>query len=260
MLVTAAARFDAIILSHHVCPVLSSVHGHRTVQSNPKQPRPIRIVIADDHAIVREGLSKLLGAEEDFQVVGQAADGLEAVQLVQRLHPDALVLDLAMPRASGMDVLRELCKLASDCRAIVLTASLERGQIVEAIQLGARGVVLKDAATALLFKSIRTVVAGQYWIGREAISDLVGYMRQGQAAEARPVHATFGLTPRELQIVAVVVAGHTNKDIARSFSLSEDTVKHHLSNIFDKVGVSTRLELALFAIHHRLVDGSEAAL
>jgi two-component system nitrate/nitrite response regulator NarL len=225
-----------------------------------KRQSQIRILIADDHPVVREGLRRLLDAEADFNVVGQAADGVEALELVRELRPDVLMLDLMMPRSSGMEVLRELSKTATNCRVILLAAALERAQIVEALQLGGRGVVLKEAATDLMFKSIRTVMAGQYWIGRESISDLIGYLRERQPAEAPPSKPNFGLTRRELQIVAVIVAGYTNKDIAERFKLSEDTVKHHLSNTFDKLGVSNRLELALFAINHKLVEEDHPAL
>ena len=138
-------------------------------------------------------------------------------------------------------------------RVILLTAAAEKSQIVEALQLGARGVVLKDSATQLLLKAIQTVMAGEYWVGRESVSNLVQYLRtlmQSSHDEAR--QKKFGLTPRELEIVSAVVAGFSNKEIAEYFKISEDTVKHHLSNIFDKLGVSTRLELALFAVNQAL--------
>jgi DNA-binding NarL/FixJ family response regulator len=219
----------------------------------------IRILIADDHPIVREGLGKLLATEDGFKVVGQAADGVEALGGVRRLRPDVLLLDVAMPRASGMDVLSELSKSESPCHVIVLTAALERKQIADALRLGARGVILKDAATSLLFEGIRRVVAGEYWIGRESVSDVIRYLVRGETGEAHARKQKFGLTPRERQIVGAVVAGYTNKEIAGRFSLSEDTVKHHLSNIFDKLGVSSRLELALFAVNHQLVDEGNSA-
>ena len=135
----------------------------------------------------------------------------------------------------------------------MLTAAIERAQIVEALQLGARGIVLKESATQLLLKSIRSVMAGQYWVGNESVSDLVTTLRDLMVPpreEARK--KTFGLTPRELEIISAIVAGYTNKDIAEKFSISEQTVKHHLTNIFDKLGVSNRLELALFAVNHHL--------
>ncbi len=215
----------------------------------------VRILIADDHALFREGLRRLLEAEPDFQVVGEAADGLEAVTLAQRLQPDVVLLDLAMPRRPGLEALRELGATASPVRIILLTAAIDKAQIIEALQLGARGVVLKESASQLLLKSIRAVMAGQYWVGRDGVADLVQCLRQLTAATREEKRQkTFGLTARELEIISAVVAGSTNRDIAKQLSISEDTVKHHLTNIFDKTGVSTRLELALFAVNHRLVS------
>ena len=217
--------------------------------------QPIRIVIADDHPIFRDGLRRLLETESDLKVIGEACDGAEAVKLARQLKPDILLLDLAMPRHPGLEALREMSSGSGSngVRVILLTAAAEKNQIVEALQLGARGVVLKDSATQLLLRSIHTVMAGEYWVGRESVSNLVLYLRtliQSSGEEAR--QKKFGLTPRELEIVSAVVAGYSNKEIAEYFKISEDTVKHHLSNIFDKLGVSTRLELALFAVNQNL--------
>jgi len=222
---------------------------------NFRKAQTVRILIADDHPIFRDGLRRLLEAEEGLKVLGEAADGAEAVKLARQLKPDILLLDLAMPKHPGLEALRDLSVApgASPVRVILLTAAAEKSQIVEALQLGARGVVLKDSATQLLLKAIHTVMSGEYWVGRESVSNLVQYLRtlmQSSVDEAR--QKKFGLTPRELEIVSAVVAGYANKEIAEYFKISEDTVKHHLSNIFDKLGVSTRLELALFAVNQAL--------
>jgi two-component system, NarL family, nitrate/nitrite response regulator NarL len=221
-----------------------------------KRTTPIRIVIADDHPIFRDGLRRLLESEGDMKVIGEACDGNEAIKLASELKPDILLLDLAMPHRTGLEALRDMNSNTSAVgavRIILLTAAVEKKQIVEALQLGARGVVLKDSATQLLLKSIHSVMMGEYWVGRDSVSNLVQYLRNlMQSTVEETKQKKFGLTPRELEIVAAVVAGYANREIAEYFKISEDTVKHHLSNIFDKLGVSTRLELALFAVNQGL--------
>ena len=213
----------------------------------------IRILIADDHAMFRDALRNLLEAERGLCVVGEARDGREVLDRVGELKPDVLLLDLALPQMSGIEVLRELSELPVDIRTIVLTAAIERGQLVDALKLGARGVILKEMATQLLFKGIRAVMAGQYWVGHDGVVDLVNSLR---AAAALPRDSRNGsdsrLSKRELEIVDAIVDGCTNKDIAKKFSLSEQTVKHHLTKIYHKVGVTNRLELALYAMNHQL--------
>jgi DNA-binding NarL/FixJ family response regulator len=218
---------------------------------------PIRIVIADDHPIFRDGLRRLLESEPGFQVIGEASDGARAIELTGQLKPDVLLLDLAMPKMTGIAALRDLAESGTLVKTILLTASIGRSDVVTALQLGARGVVLKETATQILFKAIRWVMDGQYWVEREAVGDLVQTLRGLMAAESEEgKKKTFGLTKRELAIVGTIVAGYSNKDIAAKFAISEDTVKHHLTNIFNKVGVSSRLELGLFAVHHKLVDNN----
>lgn len=214
----------------------------------------VRILVADDHPIFRDGLRKLLEAEEDFKVVGEACDGGEAIEMAQQLKPDVLLLDLAMPRVPGLEAVRQLGNSVEAIKVILLTAAIEREQIVDALHHGVRGVVLKESATELLLKSIRCVMDGQYWVGRESVSDLVRIIRDLTAIpEQGQRKRSYNLTPRELDIISAIVDGYTNKDIAEKFDIAEQTVKHHLGNIFDKLGVSNRLELALFAVNHNLV-------
>jgi two-component system, NarL family, nitrate/nitrite response regulator NarL len=211
----------------------------------------IRVIIADDHPIFRQGLRRLLESEHDFLVIGEAKDGPEAVDLASRLRPDILLLDISMPGGSGFDALRELSTRALPVRAVVLTAEINREQLVQALQLGARGVLLKTSATDLLFKGLRAVMEGQHWVDRQTVTDLVQTLRE--LTKPTPLSTgQYGLTRRQLEIVACVVSGLANRDIARKLSISEDTVKHHLTQIFSKTGVSNRLELALFAMHHQL--------
>jgi two-component system, NarL family, nitrate/nitrite response regulator NarL len=213
--------------------------------------RMIRMVLADDHPMFREGLRHLLHSQPQLRVVGEASDGRAAVELVKSLKPDILLLDLSMPRVGGMEALSEL-SAEQGVRPIVLTASVDSETIVKALQLGARGVVLKDSASQVLFDSIRSVMAGDYWLGRETVGNLVQALRQLSSTPTGRA-AQFQLTRRQMQVVSAVVMGLSNKEIAQQLSLSEETVKHHLTNIYDKLGVSSRLELALFATHHHLL-------
>ena len=222
---------------------------------SPKVAPPVRILLADDHAMFREGLRLLLEAEPDLRVVGEAGSGPEVIALIGKLHPDIVLLDVAMPGQSGLDVARQLHEAGTTTRIILLTAALHRAEIPRALKLGVRGVVAKESAIGLLLKAIRAVHSGEYWVEREVIGDLVEALGRPDAERSRAAEKSpFGLTVRERELVGLVAAGCSNKVIAQKCSLSEDTVKHHLSSIFDKTGVSTRLELALFALHNDLAS------
>jgi two-component system, NarL family, nitrate/nitrite response regulator NarL len=211
-----------------------------------KKPAKIRILIADDHAVFRYGLRALLESEPRFTVVGEAVDGSEVAKLTSELKPAVLMLDLAMPRVTGIEVLRELASTQGEVRTIVLAAAIEKKQIVEALQLGARGILLKDAAIQLVAECIEKVVAGDFWVGHEAVTSLVDYLHGlKRSAEGKAEQRLF--TPREQEIISAILTGCVNKEIAVRLSISEDTVKRHLSNIFDKAGVSNRLELAVWS-------------
>ena len=229
----------------------------RAVPLQLAPPRPtaaaasatIRILIADDQTISRCGLRKLLETQSDFDIVGEASDPAEALRSMHESKPDVLLVALSTHDWFDLDVLSQLT--GSTVRTILLTAAIDTADTVKALHVGARGVVLKDSPMHLLFKSIRCVFRGEIWLGRDAMLDVVQAlsMLNHQRAEA----PSSCLTAREKDVLALVVNGYTNKDTARKLSISEDTVKHHLTSIFDKTGVSNRLELALFAIHHHVV-------
>jgi DNA-binding NarL/FixJ family response regulator len=213
----------------------------------------IKVLIADDHPVVRVGLRNMLQSDGQIKVVAEAKDGMEALHMVRTLRPDILLLDLAMPKMPGMDALRELTSETTITRTIVLTGLIDKRQILEALQLGARGVVLKDAVVDHLSAAVRAVMQGQYWLEGRPVQNLVQVLRDLAAQTAVPAQKTFGLTGRELEVVGLITEGSTNKHIAQTFGISEETVKRHLTNIFNKLGVGTRLELALFALNHNLL-------
>ncbi len=217
----------------------------------------IKVLIADDHPVVRIGLRNMLQHENQIKVVAEAKDGVEALNMVRTLRPDILLLDLAMPKLPGMEALRELTGDTMQTRTIVLTGHVDKRQILEALQLGARGVVLKDAVVEHLSACIRAVMQGQYWLEGHPVQNLVQVLRDLAAQTAPPPRKTFGLTARELEVVTLITEGSTNKHIAQSFGISEETVKRHLTNIFNKLGVGNRLELALFALNHNLLPAAE---
>ena len=215
-------------------------------------PDPIRIVIAGEHPIFRHGLRRLLEAEPGFLIVSEAGDGSVAPALVREFNPDILLLGFATSGRSAMETMEEIAALNMNARTILLTDRVDTPEVRRVLHNGARGLVPKDAAPEVLFQSIRSVMAGRFWLDRGDASGVPG-LRKLEAA--RRHSKAFGLTRRELEILRAVVAGYTNKEIAEQSSLSENTVKSHLTHIFNKSGASNRVELALFAAHHRLLDG-----
>ena len=228
------------------------------IQARPK----IRIVVADDHPIFRDGLCKLLALEEDFEVVAQAQDGRQVLDVLQQHEPDILLLDLKMPGLDGLQTLQRLQTMKGKTRVIVLTASDDKNEFVQAMKLGTSGIVLKQTATELLIKSIRKVHSGEIWLDSHTTAAVIRQfvanddIPQPSAPVAAPRDRERSpLSQREREIVALVAQGFKNKEMAEKMFISEQTVKNHLHNIFDKLGVSDRLELALYAIHNNLHTG-----
>jgi two-component system nitrate/nitrite response regulator NarL len=228
----------------------------------PESRKPvIRIVIADDHPIVRDGLRKLLSLEDDFEVIGEASDGREVLDRLQELDPDILLLDLRMPNLDGLAALQVLQQSNNKTKVIVLTASEDKNEFVQAMKLGCSGIVLKQTAPDLIVKSIRKVYGGEIWLDSHTTAAV---MRQfaapgdhGSAAPGAKSRERSPLSQREREIVQLVAQGFKNKEMAEKMFISEQTVKNHLHNIFDKLGVSDRLELALYAIHKGLHINSD---
>ncbi|HEX8924813.1 MAG TPA: response regulator transcription factor [Terriglobales bacterium] len=206
----------------------------------------IRIVIADDHAVLRESLSALLASQKGFQVVGTACDGNEAVEMVQREQPDVLVLDLFMPNSDGFEVLRFLEKAGLRVASVVLTGSESQPDYVQVVRLGARGLVLKGDSPEKLFNAIRAVANGELAFSDEVAQSVL----QAMATETQEERATNlqRLSERERQIAYLVARGMKNRDIATELAISENTVKRHLQSIFSKTGAKDRLELAVLAL------------
>ena len=219
---------------------------------------PIRIVIADDHPAFADGLRGLLEMEPDLKVIGHANNAADVVHRVRELKPDILILDLKMPTQpkakisarGGLDAWAAAKGPGSITRTILFAAELEVEEIVDAIELGVRGVLLKDSATKLLIESIRTVMDGACWEGTKPVRTFDAFLtKMHEELEKRK----YGLTARELEVVSAIVRhGMANKDIAQSFRIVENTVKKHITSIYDKVGVSNRLELDHFAREHKL--------
>jgi two-component system nitrate/nitrite response regulator NarL len=229
--------------------------------------RATRVVIADDECMFRASLRQLLAVPPSvimdvyrvdvgpgFEVVGEAGSGEETIETVRSARPDLLLLDVDMPRLSGLDALRAIGASCDTTRTIMLSGGLDKSQLLMAVQLGARGVALKNCETELLFEAMIRVMAGESWVGQALIADLMDAVRTLPHQPSGPRHQPFGLTPREREVLSLVVAGCANKEIAQRFAVSEETIKHHLTRMFDKVGAANRLELAMTATRHGLVN------
>ena len=205
--------------------------------------RSVRLVVAEPLRLLCEGICSLLQAERDFQVLGSTQSGDEVVSLVGRLQPNVLLLALDTSGVSCLDILRELSSQVPRKRVIVLADDPQRPRCMQALEYGAQGVLAKDSPKEVLFKSVRCVMAGEYWVGREQMATLFQYLREYKSKGEGEAQLTW----RESEIVSGILSGSSNKDIANRFSISEETVKHHVTNIFRKLKVSSRLELALYA-------------
>jgi two-component system nitrate/nitrite response regulator NarL len=217
----------------------------------PEIQLPVRILIADSHALFREGLHKLLESYGDINVVGQA-DGRNVLELVHASKPDILLLDLSINQIDGLQVLRRIRRVPG-VRTIILTATIGQQESLRALRLGASAVLKKESSLEQLLDCIRSVHAGEVRIGKDTDARLTDMRRKTTGSAQSSIDVRARITKREMDVIAAIVAGCTNKKIAARLSISEQTIKHHLSSIFDKTGVSSRLELAIYARENKLV-------
>ena len=211
---------------------------------------PISIVLADDHPIVLDGLENLFRLEPDFRVVARCVNGEESVAAVRRHRPDVLILDIHMPRNNGLAVVRELRRDDLPTQVVLLAAVLEEEEVLEALRLGVRGMLLKELAPQMVVRCVRKVHAGEQWIEKQSYSRALDTLLRREAGERE---AAGVLTPREIEMVRMVARGLRNKEMSERLEITEGTVKIHLHNIYRKLKVENRVELILFAQSKRLV-------
>jgi two-component system nitrate/nitrite response regulator NarL len=222
---------------------------------------PIRIVIADEHHIFRRDLRRSLESEPGLQILGEASDAQGALQLARQSKPDILLVDFALSQRFELKALNEGASHLPPVRVVVTVTAIEKTHLVEAFRLGAHGVVLKASTPPVLLKSIRSVMAGQYWLEGDSVGVLVEALRESLAHSNGTKSAKdYGLTRREVDIITKIASGRSNKEVGEEFAISERTVKHHLTNIFGKVGVSSRLQLALFAVNQHFMSSPGPSL
>lgn len=224
----------------------------------------IRVLIADGQPIVLEGLRYVLSQYSHIQVVGEAADGVEMIEKAMHLEPDIILLDFKLPRVDGLAVLRNIRERILGAKVIMFASSDSKDDFVEAMKLGCSGILLKENATALIEKSIQRVQAGEIWLDSNTTAAVIRHFASPKdfpAAHTSASNSASGskssreraqLSQREREIIILIAQGYKNKEIAEKMFITEQTVKNHLHNVFDKLGVSDRLELALYAIHNSL--------
>jgi len=211
---------------------------------------PITLVIADGRPLILNGMENLFRLEKDFKVVARCLDGEEAVKAVRKHKPDVLVLDIRMPGTDGLSVLRQMKKEKLSTRVVLLTGALDEDELAEAVRLGVRGLVLKEMAPKLLVQCIRQVHAGELWLEKRSVTSALEKLLQREAGQREVAQL---LTPREIEIVKQVVAGRRNIEIGKRLFISEGTVKMHLHNIYQKLGVDSRTKLTRYAQEKGLV-------
>lgn len=218
----------------------------------------IKLLVADDHALLRQGIKRVLNFEPDFEVIGEASDGQEALAQTLVLQPDVLLLDLNMPVLSGLEVARQLKIARSKSKIVVLTINDSDNHVLELLQSGASGYLLKDVDPSMLNRAIRSVAAGNIFVYPKLADRLFGGICEGEDLPERVQEVwekfrTDRLTRREQDVLACIAKGYSNQDIAKELFVSEKTVKNHLTNIFRKLNVNDRTQALIYVLKHRIL-------
>lgn len=213
--------------------------------------KKIRVLIADDHHMVRQGIKQILELENDIEVVSQASNGEEAVKLARQFKPDVTLMDINMPGMNGLQAIEELKKDEGVYKVVVLTIHQDREYLFKTIQLGAEGYVLKDAEASVLIEAIRTVSEGNTYIQPNMTSELVREFTR-ISTHSRSKEEENVLTSRDIEVIGLIAEGLINKEIAKKLYISEKTVKNHVSNIFKKLNVSDRTQAAIYAFKNNI--------
>lgn len=211
---------------------------------------PIKVLIADDHPVVRQGLRTFLSVQEDITVVGEASDGSETVTVAEKLDPDVILLDLKMPGVDGQAALGELRSRGVRAKVLILTSITERGHVLPAVRTGAAGYLYKDVDPQALVQAIRAVHGGHVLLAPEAADAVLRADGSASVEEER----LAALTEREREVLIQIALGRSNREIARALVVSEKTVKTHVSNLFIKLGVQDRTQAALYAVRHGVAN------
>ncbi len=224
---------------------------------SPEQPEPIRTLIVDDHALFRRGLEMVLGAESDIELVGEASDGAEAVQKAAEFLPDVVLMDIRMPRSTGIEACRAMKDAAPSAKIVILTNSDEEEDLFEAIRAGASGYLLKDIPLDEVAGAVRAVHGGQSLINpsmaAKLLTEFASLARRDAGDRAEQVPAPR-LTEREMQVLKLIARGMNNRDIAGELYISENTVKNHVRNILEKLQIHSRMEAVMVAVRDKLIE------
>ena len=230
------------------------VSPHRGNPGPVTSPEPVRVVIVDDQELFRRGLTMLIAAEDDIEVVGQAADGVAATELAAAAVPDVILMDVRMPKRSGIDACLAIKALVPSAKIIMLTVSDEESDLYDAIKNGASGYLLKDSSTDEVAQAIRLVAEGQSLITPSMATKLLDEFKQMSRQGTRQQINAPRLTDRELEVLRLVARGHNNREIAKELFISENTVKNHVRNILEKLQLHSRMEAVMYAVREKLLD------